>query len=420
MKKTGRIIVFLTLFALVMTNLSVNVFALSKSDNSLLWPVDHAATKYWISALDVYSGSGNAHGSSGQGIDIYGADKNGQGTVYAIADGTVTTKNDTCTHVNKSTDTCGGRYGNYIKIKHSDGSYSLYAHLEKDSLTSKTNVKAGEAIGRIGSSGSSSGYHLHFEIFTSNNKKDYAFDYYINNPLCQKKFLFKDGLQKYSKKYGNWIKENYQTKSGSYWSYSGSNNENTKIVSPAAPTGLKAVKAGEKTATISWNAVSGATSYEVQYYSQSGASWKTDPDYKPKTATSYVSTGLGLYNSYKYRVRAVNSAGTSPWAEITYNKPAASAAPSVKTPSAPTGLKAVKAGVKTATISWNAVSGATSYEVQYYSQSGASWKTDPDYKPKTATSYVSTGLGLYNSYRYRVRAVNSAGVSGWTEITYKK
>ena len=99
-----------------------------------------------------------------------------------------------------------------------------------------------------------------------------------------------------------------------------------KVTPPAAPTGLSAVDAGKDKngndqARISWNAVPGATSYKVIYYSQKDG-WISDDSYAaPKTATSYISTGLGLYSSYKFRIIAVNSAGESPWAEITYNKP---------------------------------------------------------------------------------------------------
>lgn len=89
---------------------------------------------------------------------------------------------------------------------------------------------------------------------------------------------------------------------------------------PISPTGLTTIKASEKTARISWKPSSGSTTYEVQYYCVRSATWKIDPDYINRLDTSYISTGLGLYNSYKYRIRAVNSAGASPWVEITYIK----------------------------------------------------------------------------------------------------
>ena len=92
-----------------------------------------------------------------------------------------------------------------------------------------------------------------------------------------------------------------------------------KAAAPAMPANFKVTAAENYTATVSWSAVSGATSYEVQY-KRAGIDWRTDGDYKTNTATSYTSTGLANYNSYDYRVRAVNVAGRSEWAYFTYVK----------------------------------------------------------------------------------------------------
>jgi len=94
-----------------------------------------------------------------------------------------------------------------------------------------------------------------------------------------------------------------------------------QVTVPAAPSGVKAVRYASTSATVSWNVVSGATSYEVQYQTPNSGGWKKDPDYKTKTATSYISTGLINNYTYQYRVRAVNLTGASGWVEIRYNKP---------------------------------------------------------------------------------------------------
>ena len=200
---------------------------------------------------------------------------------------------------------------------------------------------------------------------------------------------------------------------------------------PAAPSSVS----GEWTSTgpkwqarISWNAVSGATRYEVQYRTpKTGNAWKTDGDYS--SGTSYISTGLGDYNSYDYRVRAVNANGASDWTEYTLVKTVSTpdpapvvTAPTPVMPAAPTNVSGTwtSTGPKwQARISWDAVSGATYYEVQYRTPTtGNAWKTDRDYS--SGTSYISTGLGNYNSYDYRVRAVNANGASEWTEYTLYK
>jgi hypothetical protein len=96
------------------------------------------------------------------------------------------------------------------------------------------------------------------------------------------------------------------------------------------------------------------------------------------------------------------------------------APPSGAIPAQPSGLKAVQTSAENALISWEISDGATSYEAEFYSRSEMTWKPDPDYDNKTAVSYISKGLSKYDTYQYRVRAVNTAGVSEWTEVIYYK
>jgi murein DD-endopeptidase MepM/ murein hydrolase activator NlpD len=58
----------------------------------------------------------------------------------------------------------GSSYGNAIVIKHDDNTYSQYAHLSKVDAKPGQQVKTGQEIGQSGSTGNSSGPHLHFEI----------------------------------------------------------------------------------------------------------------------------------------------------------------------------------------------------------------------------------------------------------------
>ncbi|MFG2234701.1 LysM peptidoglycan-binding domain-containing M23 family metallopeptidase [Streptomyces sp. NPDC048723] len=60
-----------------------------------------------------------------------------------------------------------GSYGNEIVIRHADGKYSQYAHLSQLSVSSGQSVTVGQAIGLSGSTGNSTGPHLHFEIRTT-------------------------------------------------------------------------------------------------------------------------------------------------------------------------------------------------------------------------------------------------------------
>ncbi|WAX76616.1 transglycosylase family protein [Streptomyces sp. KMM 9044] len=59
-----------------------------------------------------------------------------------------------------------GSFGYQVVVRHTDGRYSQYAHLSAISVKSGQSVAAGQRIGRSGSTGNSSGPHLHFEVRT--------------------------------------------------------------------------------------------------------------------------------------------------------------------------------------------------------------------------------------------------------------
>lgn len=84
------------------------------------------------------------------GVDL----ANNQGTpIYAARSGKVTVA------------TYGGTYGYYVTINHGDGYSSLYAHMTHYTVSKGQTVKKGDVIGYMGSTGRSTGPHLHFSIF---------------------------------------------------------------------------------------------------------------------------------------------------------------------------------------------------------------------------------------------------------------
>jgi len=170
---------------------------------------------------------------------------------------------------------------------------------------------------------------------------------------------------------------------------------------PAAPAGLTAT-AGNAQATLSWNAVSGATSYNVKRATTSGGPYTTVAP--GVTTPSYTNTGLTNGTTYYYVVSAVNAVGESANSAQVSVMP--SAGPTV--PSAPTGLTAT-AGNAQAALSWNAVSGATSYNVKRSTTSGGPYTTVAP--GVTTPSYTNTGLTNGTTYYYVVSAVNAAGES---------
>ena len=102
---------------------------------SYFGPTTHPFTKHWY-----------LH----KGIDIAYS----RGTkVVSTADGKV---------IEKAFDANG--YGNNIVIKHKYGFYTRYAHMDKVYVKEGQNVQQGEVIGTLGSTGLSTGPHLHYEV----------------------------------------------------------------------------------------------------------------------------------------------------------------------------------------------------------------------------------------------------------------
>jgi murein DD-endopeptidase MepM/ murein hydrolase activator NlpD len=63
-----------------------------------------------------------------------------------------------------------GSYGNYVEIRHANGYISLYAHLHTMNVRVGDRVFQGQVIGGVGSTGRSTGNHLHFEIIRNGVK----------------------------------------------------------------------------------------------------------------------------------------------------------------------------------------------------------------------------------------------------------
>jgi murein DD-endopeptidase MepM/ murein hydrolase activator NlpD len=122
--------------------------AVKSSGSGLAWPASGTVT----------SGFGYRWGALHAGIDI----ANGVGTpVKAAKAGTVIVAgwND-------------GGYGNWVIIDHGGGFSTLYGHMSKIRTSEGASVKQGQQIGDMGSTGNSTGPHLHFETRVGGNPQD--------------------------------------------------------------------------------------------------------------------------------------------------------------------------------------------------------------------------------------------------------
>jgi len=91
-----------------------------------------------------------------------------QGTpIYATANGTVTVAGNT-----------GNGYGNHVVINHGYGYETLYGHMVKVKARAGQQIKRGEVIGYVGSTGKSTGPHCHYEVHKNGQKIDPVYFFY--------------------------------------------------------------------------------------------------------------------------------------------------------------------------------------------------------------------------------------------------
>ncbi|RIE02544.1 fibronectin type III domain-containing protein [Cohnella faecalis] len=157
---------------------------------------------------------------------------------------------------------------------------------------------------------------------------------------------------------------------------------------PAVPTGI-AVTVSDKAVTIRWDASLDALTYDVE------ADGKPPLNLGESTTVSF--TGLAPGSAHQYRIRAVNESGTGAWSAYqnvtTYNL------------STPSGLIEQLSDTSIG-LTWSAVAGATSYEVE----------ADGTVAAAAAASYTHASLVPETTHTYRIRALSAAGSSAWSEL----
>ena len=130
------------------------------SESGFRWPLpasNNVLTSFYGSRKDPFTGTARNH----TGIDLSAARNT---PIYAAKSGVVTT----------SVYGSGANwaYGNYVVVSHSDGTSTLYAHMNSRNVSKGQTVKQGDVVGYVGTTGRSTGNHLHFEVRVNGSRVD--------------------------------------------------------------------------------------------------------------------------------------------------------------------------------------------------------------------------------------------------------
>jgi len=175
---------------------------------------------------------------------------------------------------------------------------------------------------------------------------------------------------------------------------------------PPAPQNVQAT-AGDGQVVISWNPVTGATSYNLYMASQSGvnkSNYGSLPDgmkHPGITGTTFTHTGLTNGKTYYFVVTALNAGGESGESSEVFGTPMAP-------PQRPANVQAT-AGYQSAVIFWDASPGATSFNLYWGVQPGVTKQNGTKIPAITGTTFSHTGLTNGTTYYYVVTAENAAG-----------
>ncbi len=115
-----------------------------------LWPVEGRITGSFGARIDPFNGEGAFH----RGVDI---SSDFGHRVLAPADGVVISAG------------LESGYGRLVEIQHANGVITRYGHLSAFAVTSGQRIIRGQVIGYVGSSGRSTGPHLHYEVWVHNS-----------------------------------------------------------------------------------------------------------------------------------------------------------------------------------------------------------------------------------------------------------
>jgi hypothetical protein len=154
-------------------------------------------------------------------------------------------------------------------------------------------------------------------------------------------------------------------------------------------------------ASFDWSDVSGAIGYNIQYRKTGTTTWTSTTS----TTSSKSVSGLTPSTTYEFQIQTICSGGTGAFSSSRTFTTSASTACGVAT-----GLTGTSITSSSATLDWNDVSGATSYNIQYRKTGSTTWTSTTS----TTSSKAVSGLASSTSYEFQVQTVCSGENSAFS------
>jgi murein DD-endopeptidase MepM/ murein hydrolase activator NlpD len=260
------------------------------ADSGIHFYYDHdsgSGTSDWKCGTQTYDGH--------PGTDFTGSNATRGTPIYAAGDGTVNT------HVDGYGDgfggsTDGGGAGNHVVLNHSTSPQRThYLHMLLGTVTTKSvnsSVSCGEQIGKIGTSGNSTGNHVHFEPRVLSGGSYLPDDPYAGT--CGGPTSF-------------WVDQT-----------GGSPTTSCQGEDVSAPSGLTATTLSTNRISLSWT----DNSFLESNFQIERANYPTGPwtliGVIPANSTSFISSNLLAGSTFFYRVKCFNSTDASPYSNVAY------------------------------------------------------------------------------------------------------
>ncbi|MCL2305111.1 MAG: fibronectin type III domain-containing protein [Planctomycetaceae bacterium] len=186
------------------------------------------------------------------------------------------------------------------------------------------------------------------------------------------------------------IRTEGSTKPGNYSEWSAIATATTL---PEAPLHLMCFDPTDVSVSLAWDAVKIATSYEVQYRVKTGPGpWLWPMEWVDLSATSKTIAGLSPSVMYEFRVRAVGAGWYSDWSDL---------AEATTLSAAPAKFHTTGWTADTVSLAWEAVMGATGYEIQYCVDDGTDeWVSESGI---SGISVTIGGLTPGKAYKFQIR-----------------